>query len=573
MVISMTQEERNKIISNDYADILVEYDAEIERLEGIVGETMMKLDETYGVVYVPEIKTPEKLVTAIGYTAIPKVFGLADSLTYEALGLNRLTKLPGLNLKGEGVIVGFVDTGIDYRNPVFIKGDNTTRIVSIWDQTIDDPNASEGIFYYGREFTESEINTALQNENPLSAVPTNDENGHGTALAGLAAGNSIETESFAGIAPAADIAVVKLKQAKNNLRDYLFIPAEIDCFQENDIMAAVIYLVKLSKARKKPIVICIGLSSNMGGHDGREPISLMLSGLAEKNGVVIVLPGGNEGAAGHHYYAAIDNKNGYDTLELNVGKDENGFTMELWGQAPGVYSIDITSPSGEYIPRIPARLGESRTIRFLFEDTSLYVSYQIAEAQTGDQLIYMRFAKPAEGIWRIRVYGIKDITTGFHVWLPLTGFIKDDTKFVRPSPDTTITTPGNAGIPIAVTAYDYRNQSLYQNAGRGYTRFNGVKPDFAAPGVELLCPVNNGFAAKSGTSLAAAVTAGISALIVEWGLVKGKVVYMDTTEVKQFLIRGVKRNPGGTYPNKEWGFGMIDIYRTFDSLRGETIQR
>lgn len=569
----MTQEERNKIISNDYADVLVEYDANLEKIEGITGETMQKLDETYAVVYVPENKAYDKLVNEIGYTAIPKVFGMADSLTYEALGLNRLLSLPGLNLKGDGVLLGFVDTGIDYRNPVFIKGDHTTRIVSIWDQTIDNPDASKNIFYYGKEFAESDINTALQNENPLSVVPSNDENGHGTALAGLAAGNIMETEDFAGVAPSAEIAVVKLKQAKDNLRDYLFIPKDIDCYQENDIMAAVQYLIQLSKTRKKPIVICIGLSSNMGGHDGREPISLMLSQLGERNGVIIVLAGGNEGAAGHHYFANIDNKVGNDTVELNVGKGENGFTMELWGQAPGVYSIDITSPSGEYIPRIPARLGENRTIRFLFENTTLFVSYQIAEAQTGDQLIFMRFTNPAEGIWRIKVYGIKDITTGFNIWLPITGFIKEDTKFVRPNPETTITTPGNAGIPITVTAYNYRNQSIYQNASRGYTRLNGIKPDFAAPGVELQCPGNNGFVTKSGTSLAAAVTAGLSALIVEWGLVKGKLVYMDTIEVKQFFIRGVKRNAGVSYPNKEWGFGMIDIYRTFDSLRGETLQR
>lgn len=569
----MTQEERNKIISNNYADIIVEYDADLDRLEGISGETMMKLDETYAVIYIPVNKALGKLVEEIGYTTIPKVFGVADSLTYEAIGLNRLLTLPGLNLRGEGVIIGIVDTGIDYRNPVFMNSDKTTRIISIWDQTIENPDAPESTFYYGKEFTQSDINTALQSDNPLSIVPTNDENGHGTAMAGLAAGNVVAENDFAGVASASEIAVVKLKPAKDALRDYLFVPKDVDCFQENDIMAGVLYLVNLSKARKKPVVICIGLSSNMGGHDGREPISLMLAALAERNGVIIVLPGGNEGAAGHHYYSNIDNKIGYDTVELNVGKGENGFTMELWGQAPGVYSIDITSPSGEYIPRIPARLGENRSIRFLFEDTTLNISYQIAEAQTGDQLIFMQFVKPAEGIWRIKVYGIKDISTGFHVWLPLTGFIKEDTKFVKPNPDTTITTPANAGIPITVTAYDYRNQSLYRNAGRGYTRLNGIKPDLAAPGVELLCPGSNGYVPKSGTSLAAAVTAGICALIVEWGLVKGKMVYMDTIEVKQFLIRGVKRGATATYPNKEWGFGMIDIYRTFDSLRGETLQR
>lgn len=566
----MTQEERSKINSNDYADLLIEYDADISRMKDVYGETMLILDDTYAIAYIPVTKVHETLVGEIGYTSIPKVFGLVESLTPEAVGLNRLSRLPGLNLKGEGVILGFVDTGIDYTLPIFKKSDNTTRIISIWDQTIDNPEATQETFYYGKVFTEEIINEALKSEIPQAVVPSMDELGHGTALAGLAGGSEVPAEDFTGIATQSDIAVVKLKQAKENLKDYLFIPREVIGYQENDIMAGVLYLVKLSKERNKPIVICIGMGSNMGGHDGREPISLMLSRLGERNGIVIVIPGGNEGAAGHHFFGTVEDTVGNSIVELNVAEQENGFTMELWGQAPGVYSIDITSPSGEYIPRIPARLGENRTVRFLFESTTLYISYLIAEAQTGDQLIFLRFVKPAAGIWRFRVYGIKDITTGFHIWLPMTGFIKEGTKFIKPNPETTITTPGNAGIPITVTAYDYRNQSIYLNAGRGFTRLNNIKPELAAPGVELLCPSSEGYVSKSGTSLAAAVTAGVSALLLEWGLVRGKLNYMDSVAVKQFLIRGVKRSTNETYPNKEWGFGMIDIYRTFDSLRGES---
>ncbi|WOO37380.1 S8 family peptidase [Anaerocolumna sp. AGMB13020] len=566
----MTQEEQNKIISNDYIDVLIEYDADLTRMKDVYGETMQILDDTYAVAYIPVSKTQERLVGDIGYTAIPKLFGLLESPTIEAVGLNRLARLPGLNLKGEGVILGFVDTGIDYSLSVFRKSDNTTRIISIWDQTIVNPEATPETYNYGKVYTEDNINEALRSEAPLSVVPSVDELGHGTALAGLAGGGEVQAENFTGIATLAELAMVKLKLAKENLKEYLFVPAETIAYQENDIMAGVLYLVNLAKQRNKPIVICIGLGSNMGGHDGREPISLMLSRLGERNGVVVVLPAGNEGAAGHHYFGTVEDTTNSNLVEVNVAEDENGFTMELWGQAPGVYSIDITSPSGEYIPRIPARLGESRTIRFLFESTILYISYLIAEAQTGDQLIFLRFVRPAPGIWRFRVYGIKDITTGFHIWLPMTGFVREATRFVKPNPETTITTPGNAGIPITVTAYDYRNQSIYLNAGRGFTRLNNIKPELAAPGVELLCPSSEGFVAKTGTSMAAAVTAGIGALLLEWGLVRGKLIYMDSTAVKQFLIRGVKRSTNEAYPNKVWGFGMIDIYRTFDSLRGES---
>jgi subtilisin family serine protease len=291
---------------------------------------------------------------------------------------------------------------------------------------------------------------------------------------------------------------------------------------------------------------------------------------ANQTGIAIVIAGGNEGNTGHHYYGTISPKVGYDTVELKVGEGESGFTMELWGSLPGTYSIDISSPNGEYIPRILPKLQESRNITFVFEKTNIQVDYFVIEAETGDQLILLRFKEPTPGIWKFKVYAGK-ISSGFHIWLPMRGFITENTAFVKPDNYTTITGPAYSLIPIAVTAYNHKEQKIYPNSGNGYSRINLIKPDLAAPGENVYSPLlNNQFGEKSGTSVAAALTTGAAAMLLEWGIVKKNYPTMNCTQVKKLLIRGVHRNENLTYPNREWGYGTLNIYSTFDNLRGES---
>ena len=564
----MNEEERTRIISEDYVDGIVEYAVSSQEYARYAGTTINFINNKYAAVYVPLSRIPEKLIGSIAYSVIPKLFALLDIVSLEEMGVIRLQSSP-LSLKGSGVLLGFVDTGIDYLNPMFQNADKTTRIVSIWDQTIVNMQASPDIFYYGTEYTKDQINTAIQSETPLSIVPSIDEIGHGTTLAGLAGGFTDVTADFYGAAQLSEYLIVKLKPAKSNGRNYFGVPDNVACYSENDIMFGIAYLVNMAKKLNRPIAICIGLGTNQGSHEGLGPLNDLISDYSTQVGAAIIIAVGNEGNARHHYFGKIDEAAANTIVELEVGENENNFSIELWGNTPGTYSIDIISPSGEYIPRIPARIGEFRNIRFLFDETIIYVDYVIVEAQTGDELILIRFRNPAPGIWKFRVYGSK-ITSGFHLWLPVRGFISDNTVFVSPNQYTTITDPGNNLSAITATAYNPINQALFLEASRGYTRYEQVNPDLAAPGVNIYTPLPGGqHGLASGTSLSAALMTGTSALLLEWGIVRGNDRSMDTYQIKKYLIRGVKRNPSLTYPNREWGYGTVDIYGTFESLRGE----
>jgi subtilisin family serine protease len=563
----MTLEERERIISNDYADLLVNYSGYPVVFESFTDATVQIIDFFHALVHVPVEQITDNILMERGYSIMPSLYGIISDLSLESSGITRLRSIPYFNLRGNGVLVGILDTGIDYTNQIFKYADNTTRIVSIWDQTIFSDNYPTGT-YYGTEYSREQINMALASENPLEIVPSMDEIGHGTMIAGIAAGNDDPANGFYGVAPDAELVVVKLKPAKPYLKNFFRIPEAAVCYQESDILFALNYLIDVSIQLKRPLAICIALGTSQGAHDGRGTLSSFLSYQANNSGIAIVIAGGNEGNARSHFYGTINPSVGSQLVELNVGPDEQGFSMELWGSSPNIFSIDITSPSGEYVPKLSARLNENREISFIFEETTVNIDYQMVESQSGDQLILLRFRNPAQGIWRFTVYGRGDLKLDYHIWLPMSGFISDQTFFIHPNPYTTILSLGNARVPITVTAYNPHDDSLYVNASKGFTRAEVIKPEFAAPGVNIVSPtVGNGFVTASGTSLSAAHTTGVAALLLEWGVVRGNMKNMSTLTMKNLMMKGARRDMNVVYPNRDWGYGILDVFNVFDSLR------
>lgn len=566
----MTQEQRNRITSNDYADLIIEYNENEALLDEFRNETINYVNYRYAVVHIPVSRLTRYIIPERGISSIPRIYGLLSAESLEASGVTSLRNLPTFDLRGQGVLIGIIDTGIDYTNPIFMNEDNTTRIAALWDQTIDSVDQYPPNLFYGTEYTREQINDALQSENPYDFIPSRDEVGHGTMMAGIAAGKDRPEQGFFGIATDAEYIIVKLKEAKTYLRDFFQIPPEANAYQGNDIMFGVKYITEKARELGRPVVICLGLGSSLTSHDGYNPLSIYLGDVGDMAGRAVVVAVGNEGNARRHYFGVVNADVGYDTVELFVGENEPGFSMMLWGTRPSIYSLDILSPSGEFVPRIPARINENQEITFIFETTRIYVDFQLIQTSTGDQLIFMRFVNPSPGIWRFRVYDVMRISAGFHIWLPMEHFISPNTYFVRSDPDTTVLDPADASTLVSVTAYNPVDDSIYINASRGFNRLGQVTPKIAAPGVNVIGPtLTQSFAPFTGTSVASAHTAGIAAMMLEWGIIRGNYLDFNTTEVRNYMIRAARRDQNMVYPNTQWGYGILDIFNVFDILRSD----
>lgn len=488
------------------------------------------------------------------------LYGLSDLIAAEEMGVLRLRRQPYLNLTGRGIIFGIADTGIDYTHPAFRYGDGRSRILAIWDQTAEGDSLTSEV-PFGRVYLQEEINQALQAENPLEVVPVSDEIGHGTFMAGLAAGNVMEEEEFTGIAPDADILVVKLRQAEKCLKSFWFIAEETPAFEENDIIAAIDFLIAFAQQRDRNMVLYFGISSSRGDHNGRGALAGYLNLISLQPGRAVVLAGGNEGNAAHHFRSQSYEGILYQDVEVRIADVRDGLYMEFWADAPDLYGIGFVSPTGEVVEKLPTRVSLREALSFVFEQTRIYVIYERVEAATGATLIRIFMENPTDGIWKIRIFQEEVYGGRFDLWMPITPFIQGEAVFLKPDPETTITEPGNSSETMTVSAYSTETEGIYLDSSRGFTRGGRIKPDFAAPGVNVRGPIRGGlYTARSGTSVAAALAAGVAVLMMEYN--------SDYTgvQIKNYLIRGALRD-ARNYPNTEFGWGRIDIYETFLDMR------
>ncbi len=576
------------IISEDTVDFFAGFDGNIDNLiQKSNTECFQIIDNSYAVVYysISDLNFYRQRET--DFSSIPKLYGLLDVASAESSGIGRVRRQSSLDLRGQGVLIGFVDTGIDYTHPAFRYEDGSSKIVAIWDQTQENGVKPVG-FGYGTEYNRQMLNQALISEKPLEVVNTTDVEGHGTFLAGIACGREELMEDFTGYAPLAEIVMVKLKTAKRYLKEYYCVAEDTLCFQENDIALGIRYLQEVARRAGRPMVICLGVGSNIQSHDGTDIISRMLDELTSRTGFCAVTAGGNQGSAQAHYRGGLFNgvpgtaaaapeesqqgQTGYEDVQIRVAEEERGFSMTIWGESPGFFSVGVFSPSGESTSQIPARTQGSTSVDFVFEGTSLTVSYEQIEQRSGEQLILLRFCRPAAGIWTVRVFYETEYSTVFDAWLPLRAFLNEGTYFLTPDPDTTLVEPANNRYSVTVAGYDYRTDGTYIASGRGYTRDRRIKPDIAAPCVDIVGPRNGGgYTVRSGTSIAAAATAGACALIMEYALVRGRRLYLNGVELRRLLINGARRSLQGTYANRETGWGYLDVYGALDSLRGRDI--
>ncbi|MDN0044001.1 S8 family peptidase [Mediterraneibacter glycyrrhizinilyticus] len=559
---------REYILSEDYRDFIGNH-VRTSFFDSIMQTGHCEQDVGFGYkcFYLPASSVDPVTLPKFSYNSIPKCYAPVSMETLNQTGILPVQNYPTLQLKGSGVLIGFLDSGIDYSNTIFRNLDGSTRIAAIWDQTVQNGTPPQA-FSYGSEFTREQINEALLSENPLEIVPSTDDTGHGTYAASLAAGGADVGEQFLGAAPEASIAVVKLKQAKQYLRNYYYIPDNTVCYQETDIMLGLKFLNDLADSLEMPLVVCITCGTTMGGHIGTLPLSFLIDGYSTIANHITVIGTGNEADKRHHYFNTIENERDTKTVEIRVGENVSGFSMELWTEVPNILSISIISPSGENTSRIPFRVGASAEIDFLFERTKVAVDYRLLVEKSSSELVFFRFNAPAPGIWKIIVEPLSIADGRFHIWLPMTEFLSGEVFFLESDPYYTLTNPANVDSPVVVSYYDGNTGAVSQTSGRGYTRTNRMKPDITAPGVNVTGAVSGGrFSSRSGSCISAAITAGAVALMLEWLLDIQEVPGIDSFQIKSLLILGAVRPKTMEYPNREWGYGQLNLYNTFEAMR------
>lgn len=551
---------KDMILSDDFYDILVDYPLELaESSLSDIPHCFLELSEGFRILYVDSSRALPLSVAQYRYSYIPKCYGLLANGAYEESGITQVQR-PPLELSGENILIGFIDTGIRFGLDAFVREDGTSKIYAIWDQTVQTGSPPQGLIY-GTEYTQEEMNEALKRRRSGQdpGIEHTDSNGHGTGVASVTL----------LAAPKAEIVMVKCRQAKPRLKQFYGIPPSAVCYAESDIMAGVSYLAQVARRSGRPMVLCFTMGTNMGDHTGSSLLSRFLDAFGNRKSRCVVIGGGNEGNQAHHYRGQLmmeDFAEGelvYEDVEIRVGENVESFSFELWGNVPSTYTIALRAPDGESVERIPIRYGLGRNIRFVYGGTMVYVSYVLVERGSGAELVFVRFQAPTPGIWTIRVFaegGYGRAT--YDIWLPMERFLSQPVYFLRPNPYLTMTEPAYSRLAIGHTYYNPDNGSFAVDSGRGEERNVAQMPALSVAGVN----VDSASGLLTGSSASAALMAGASALFMEWAILRQGDVLLSSTEIRNYFIRGAQRAADMVYPNATWGFGKMNIEEVFRKL-------
>ncbi len=528
---------------------------------------LSKLIISYYVVAYTQIEYLQSILDELGMYDInvyPMTMGLLGRQELESAGIVQVQQQPHLNLSGQGVLIGFTDTGIDYTNPAFIYEDGTSKIKYIWDQTLSG-NAPEG-YYFGTEFTNSQINAALASADPSKLVPHADTVGHGTFLASVAA--SRDNNNFLGAAPDADLIIVKLKKALKYYTDFFCTTKKQDnVFESSNVMLGVEYILEKAYELSQPISVCISTGTNLGSHDGLNVMELFLTDLCSDYRLAVSVAPGNESNMKHHTSGRLPKTSDTTSIEIKCGDSREDIFLSVWNYSSDQISVSITSPAGEVVGRVPVKTGSTYSTKLILESSKITVKYYYPVSETSSQLTIIKIHDPTPGIWKITLYGDIIINGEYHAWLPLTGLVDPDIEFLSPTPHTTIVTPATSIGTITSGAYNSHDNSLYTSSSWGPTRMPLNSPLMVAPGENVSGIFPSGVGVMSGTSVSSAITAGACALMLQWGVIDGNELSMNSYYIRSKFIKGCLREPDLTYPNDQWGYGKFNLMNTFVMMR------
>ena len=449
-------------------------------------------------------------------------------------------KNPPLSLTGRGVFVAVIDTGIDIFHPDFIDDDGNTKIYELWDQTVSGTPPSP--FVNGNVYTREEINAVLHSENGRRMFESRDNSGHGTHVASICAGRN-------GVAPEAELIVVKLGDTR-----------ERGFPRTTQMMTALQYVISTSSKLTKPVAINISYGHNYGDHRGNSLLETFVSQITGQWKCSICIGTGNEGNSGRHKQGKIAAKT--ETILFDIAPFEQNLNLQIWKDFVDTFQMVLISPSGTR-HEITDQQGKSQ---YMYGNTMIFVYNGYPTPYNVRQEIYFSFI-PMEGEyiesgqWELQISPV-DIRNGeYQMWLPVSAGSNQETRFLEPDKVFTLTIPSTARNVISVGAYDVRYQTYADFSGRGDQKFCVNKPDLVASGVGILAAApGGGESVRSGTSMATPFVTGSSALLMEWGIVRGNDLYLYGERIKAYLRRGARKINGfNNYPNNEIGYGRLCV--------------
>ena len=493
------------------------------------------------------LRLPPSLIPTV--SALPQILyiEMPHYISFEILSGKRSScitqvTLPPLSLTGNGVLVGFVDSGIDLTHPDFQDSNGNSRVLFLWDQTRDE-DPPDG-YLFGTEYNNEQINEALRAGKTLSK----DESGHGTAAAGIACGNGNASKGrYRGIAPEAELIVVKMRKNKG------LYP------RTTELISGIDYCIRKALKFNRPLVLNISFGNNYGSHTGNSLSELYLNRVSLLGRISIIAASGNEGASPIHTLGFLDQT---VNVDFSISERQTSLNMQLWKDYADDVRIRLRAPYGtEYT--LSDKFGTNMEV---LDQTQIAFYNSAPSPFQRLQEYYFEFFPIADsfyltsGVWSLIIEPISIKNGTFEMWLPAASSLNGATRFLSPDPYNTLTVPSSANSVITVGAYDAKTNTPADFSGRGAASMPNLltKPDLVAPGVSVIVPsFPGGYQTVSGTSFAAPFVTGSAALLMEWGIVKRNNLFLYGEQLKAWLIAGAKELPGYPVPNPRTGWGAL----------------